>query len=331
VPARTVLVTGATGFVGRATLPVLRSAGWYVRAALRQPGPCPGADSTAVIGDIGPDTDWSSALAGVDAVLHLAAVAHQVGREGPELDLAFARVNRDGTAALARAVAASPSARRLVFVSSIGAIASFADRPLDEAAVPRPDTPYGRSKRAAEEAIESILARAAADWVIIRPPLVYGPGNPGNMARLVGLVRRGLPLPLASLRNARSFVAVANLARLLALALESPAASRRTYHVADAETWSTPELLRVLADAAFIPCRLFHCPPGLLSLAARGADLAGRALGKGPTWGTYAWLRLSGSLAVDASRANAELGWLPHRSLRDEAPAMLARDAAPPR
>lgn len=320
---KTVLVTGATGFVGRATLPVLRSAGFRVRAALRTAGPNPGAEETVVVGAVGPDTDWTAALDGADAVLHLAAVAHQVGREGPELDAAFDRVNRAGTETLARAVASSPSVWRLVFVSSIGAVASFADRPLDEAAAPNPDTPYGRSKRAAELAVEAALSRTRADWVIVRPPLVYGPGNPGNMGRLVGLVRRGVPLPLASLRNARSFVAVANLADLLASALASPAASRRTYHAADAEVWSTPALLRVLADAAGVPCRLFAFPPGLLGLAARGADGAGRLLGKGPVWGTYAWRRLAGSLAVDAGRARADLGWLPRRSLRDEAPALF--------
>jgi nucleoside-diphosphate-sugar epimerase len=308
-----ILVTGANGFVGTHLCRHLLAKGYRVRAAVRRPGTVvePGVTEIVAVGELGSTTDWAEALEGVDGVVHLAAHAHQVGVDGPEHEATCRRVNAEGTHRLAEAVAAADSVQRFVFVSSVGTICSAADAPIDETTPCRPDSAYGRSKLEAERAVEAVLAASATGWCIIRPPLVYGAGNPGNMERLLRLVRTGAPLPFGGIQNRRSFIYVGNLVDVIELGLRSPAAHRRTYVVADSEVLSTPALVRRLGHVARIPVRMLSIPIGVLSALARVGDVAARALGRSVGFDSYSLDRLTGSLAVDAGRVRSELGWEP--------------------
>ncbi len=202
---------------------VLHRRGFQVRATYR-PGrsrtPRDTRSEWVAVGDIGPDTDWSGALAGVDLVIHLAALAHQFGSQAETRESEFRRVNTLGTARLAEA-ALRAGVSRLVMVSSIAAVGPFRGAPLTEASPCTPDTPYGRSKLEAEQEIQRILASGPTDWCILRPPLVYGPGNPGNMARLLSLIDRRMPLPVGRIEARRSHLFVGNLVDVL-VALSDP-------------------------------------------------------------------------------------------------------------
>ncbi|MCG3175026.1 MAG: N-acetyl-alpha-D-glucosaminyl-diphospho-ditrans,octacis-undecaprenol 4-epimerase [Myxococcota bacterium] len=315
---KTVLVTGATGFVGKFVCERLLADGWSVRAAVRDPArqPPPGVQSIPV-GDIGPDTEWSKALDGADAVIHLAALAHQVGAKGEELRRAFDRVNADGTRALARACAASSGVRRLVFVSSIGAVATLSETVITESAAPSPDSDYGRGKLAAEQAVRDELRNSRCGFVIIRPPLIYGPGNPGNMARLLSLLKTGAPLPLAGVRNRRSFLYVENLSDALVRCIESPGVAGKTYVIRDGETCSTPELLRLLGEVSGRPARLFSVPMAVMNGLAGVGDMLSAIAGRSVGLDTYSLERLTGSLEVDDSALRRDLPWTPPFSMRE--------------
>src|SRR5688500_15456566 len=273
-----VLVTGATGFVGGHLVPHLRRLGFTVRAAVRSADVhVPHAAEVVAVGDIGPHTDWSAALRSVDYVVHLAGRAHQLAERGRPDVAEFRRVNQEGTAALARGAARS-GVRRLLFVSSIGAVADTETRFVDDDTEGVPDTAYGESKRAAEQEVRRILADTPCDWCILRPPLVYGPGNPGNMGRLLRLVATGLPLPLGGIRNRRSFVYVGNLVSAIAHCMDTPSASRQTFVVADDEAPSTSELLRLLGAAAARRIRLVTVPAWTLDLLGAAGDGVARII-----------------------------------------------------
>lgn len=298
--ARTVLVTGAGGFVGRALCRMLAARGWRVRAALRTDSSLTSedADETAVVGDIDAATDWRAALDGVRAVAHLAARTHVMREAGDNSTLArYREINVEGTAALARA-AADCGVPRLLYLSSIKVNGEATHgQPFCEDDAPRPEDAYGLSKWEAEQSLWRIAAASTLAVTVARAPLVYGPGVKGNFLSLMRAVDRGWPLPLAGLRNLRSLLYVDNLADALALMLEHPAAAGRTYLIADGEDISTPGLVRALAGALGRPSRLWPLPGagGLARLAGRGA----------------AWSRLAGSLQVNAGRLRAELGWKP--------------------
>lgn len=301
---RSILVTGATGFVGTALLARLHRDGHVLRAACRTPRPAaraavPPGVSWHAVGAIGPDTPWQDALTGVEAVIHLAARVHVMAREDADAVALYRTVNTEGTLALARAAAAA-GVRRLVFVSSIKAVGGdTADRPLSEAVAPAPDSPYGVSKWEAEQGLRQIGATTGLETVILRPPLVFGPGVKGNFRRLLGLCRTGLPLPLGGLDNRRSLIARANLVDALALSATHPDAAGQTFHVADEPALSTADLIRRIRSHMGRPACLPTLPAGLLSLAA--ASVGGRA----------AWTRLAGSLELDSRHIRDRLGWTP--------------------
>ena len=276
--ARSILVTGATGFVGRALCPALAAAGWAVCAAGR-----------AETGDIGPTTGWSELVAGADAVVHLAARVHVMRDGAADPAAEYHRVNRDGTAALARAAAAA-GVRRFVFVSTVKVHGETSDHALAAADPARPADEYARSKWAAEQALAGTAD--AMQKIVLRPPLVYGPGVGGNFRTLMDLVARGLPLPFGGLDNRRSLLALDNLVSAILWALDAPPG---TYLPGDGEDLSTPGLIRRLAAAMGRPARLFAAPEAALRLGAR---LLGRAA---------AFDRLAGSLTVDARLP----GWRP--------------------
>lgn len=306
-----VLVTGATGFVGAAACRTLKAAGLEPVAALRSARP--GLEGR-VVGEIGPETAWDAALDGIDAVLHLAARAHVMNEtEGDPLAL-FRRVNCGGALALAEAAAAR-GVRRLVFVSTIkvNGEATPAERPFRAEDAPAPIDAYGTAKAEAEDGLRAIAARTGLELVIIRPPLVHGPGVKGNFASLIKVLRRGIPLPLGAITaNRRSLIGLDNLCDALNLCLTHPQASGRTFLVKDGDDVSTTRLIRLLAQGLGRPARLLPVPVALLRLA-------GRLTGK-----SAAIERLTGSLVVDDGPLRG-LGWTPPVSLEDG----LRRMAAP--
>nr|WP_041450739.1 NAD-dependent epimerase/dehydratase family protein [Anaeromyxobacter dehalogenans] len=290
------LVTGASGFVGRAVLRNAAERGWCVRAAVRSPSsPRPPHAHEHVVADLG-SADWTTAVHGVDAIIHLAARVHVMrDRSGDPLS-EFRRVNVLGTERLAQAAAAA-GVHRFVLVSTVKVHGEERDEAYRESDAPAPGEPYGHSKLEAERAVDAVATATGLGVVVVRPPLVYGPGVRANFRAMLKAVDRGIPLPLANVRNRRSMIYVENLAdALLACAADARAAGR-TYLVSDGEDLSTPEMLRTLAGALGRPSRLFPAPPGALWLARRL-----------PRFGAAA-RRLIGSLTVDLSKIQAELGW----------------------
>lgn len=242
-------------------------------------------------------------MAGVDAVVHLAAHAHAgEGRRAADEALSF-RANAEGTRALAEA-AAKARVRRFVLVSTVKVLGERSgSRPFRESDPPRPEDAYARAKLAAEEHLFRIAAAGGMQAVVVRPPLVYGPRVRGNFLSLLKLCRWAPPLPLAAVDNRRSLVFVGNLCEVLARALERAEAAGQVYLVRDGEDVSTPELIRRLARALRRPARLFPAPAGLIRLAAR---LAGR-----PAAAT----RLLDTLVVDDEKVRRDLRWTPASSM----------------
>lgn len=298
---RRILITGAGGFVGRALTAALDSAGRDWIAATRRPSEQFESHQT-IVGDIGANTDWSAAMHDVDCVIHLAARTHVLHDDSADPLAAYREINVHGTTALARQ-AVTAGVRRLVFLSSIKVNGeATATQPFTEADTPRPEDAYGLTKLEAEDALRQIAAETGLETVVLRPPLVYGPGVKGNFLRLLGLVERGVPLPFASIRNRRSLVYVGNLADAIVACIDAPTARGKTYLVSDGEDWSTPQLITGIAAAMGKPPKLWPCPVPLLNL---GASMLGRQAEA---------LRLTGSLQIDAGSLRHDLGWSPRYS-----------------
>ncbi|MEX2526762.1 MAG: NAD-dependent epimerase/dehydratase family protein [Gemmatimonadota bacterium] len=317
--AGVVLVTGATGFVGRYLLPLLLTRGYEVRGTYRgkhAPRDFPSAIEWVSVPDVGPATEWSEALDGITQVVHLSGIAHRYGSRGALAQEEFYRVNQLGTRKLASDVAAGSDIQRFVFLSSVGAICSLSDTIVNAETPASPDTHYGKSKLAGEREVSELLNDPGGpDWCVLRSPLVYGPGNPGNMGRLLRLIDRGVPMPLASISNRRSFIFIGNLADAIENCLSDPAASRRTFLLADGEDVSTSELVRRLSEHASRPVRVFPMPGRMLRLLGRIGDGIAPLLGRSVGLSTYAVERLMGSLQVDSSGIKSALDWRPPFSL----------------
>ena len=297
-PGPRVLVTGAAGFVGTPLCRRLGESGFRVRRAVRTAEPGAAVDTVAV-GDIGPDTDWRAALADVQCVIHLAARTHVLHETATDPLAEYRRVNLLGTERLVRAASTS-GVLRFVFLSSIKVNGeATGTRPFTESDAPAPEDAYGVTKREAEEALARHAAASGLDLVVLRPPLVYGAGVKGNFLRLMRLVARGVPLPLGSVRNARSLIFVDNLADAIRAVIIDARAAGNTYLVSDGEDVSTPELVRLLANAMNSPARLLPCPIPMLAAAA--ALLGKRVEAR----------RLIGSLQIDSSKIRLDLGWTP--------------------
>jgi nucleoside-diphosphate-sugar epimerase len=298
-----VLLTGSTGFVGEHTSAALVASGFTVRQASRQAVPPSATTERAVervlVGEVGPESDWAEALRGVDVVVHLAARVHVMDETESDPLGEFRRVNVEGTRRLARQ-AADAGVRRFVFVSSVkvNGEETTGERFRAEDA-PAPADPYGVSKWEAEGALREIEAATGLEVVVVRPPLVYGPGVRANFFRLLEGVSRGVPFPFARVENRRSLVFVRNLADALARCATHPAAAGRTFLVSDGTPVSTADLVRGIARAMGRPPRLLPVPPSWLELAGR---LAGR---------TDVVRRLLGSLEVDDRAIRDALGWEP--------------------
>lgn len=292
-----VLVTGANGFVGNALVADLRTRGHDVVAATRRP-----AENTVGVGELDGATDWRAALQGCDAVVHTAARVHQMNEQAQEAEALYRKTNVEATLNLARQAAAA-GVRRFVFISSIKAMGEgghfSAETPC------HPQDAYGRSKHDAEDALLKLSAETGLEVVILRLPLVYGPGVKGNFRSLLRAVQKGLPLPLGAVANARSLLYLGNLVDVISLCLSHPAAAGRVWLPSDGPEVSTSGLIRGIAKAMRRKARLLPVPPSLM-LAAAGV------LGKGP-----AAARLFGDLTVDSAPLFKELGWRPPFTLDD--------------
>jgi len=297
----TTLVTGSNGFVGSALCARLSSEGAALRGAVRSLNSQPEGVEAIAMGGLSSETDWTVALRSVDQVVHLAARVHVMNDKSSDQLAEFRRVNVDGTANLARQAAAA-GVRRFVYLSSIkvnGELTEVGHHfTTDDASAP--EDPYGVSKHEAEQALRQIAAEAGMEVVIIRPPLVYGPGANGNFSSLLRWVARGFPLPLGAVTdNRRSLVGLDNLVDLILTCLQHPKAANQTFLVSDGEDLSTTELLQRMGKAMNRPARLLPVPVSLLAFAAR-------MLGK-----TAVAQRLLGSLQEDISKTCELLDWKP--------------------
>jgi nucleoside-diphosphate-sugar epimerase len=294
-----VFVTGANGFVGRATCATLAARGYDAVPAVRSPR---GLLGERVVGEVGPTTELSAALLGVDAVVHLAARVHLMRDAAGDPLAAYRRVNTAGTLNLARQAAAA-GIRRFVFVSSIKVNGEGRSDPYSESDLPEPLDAYAISKWEAEQGLREIEAATGMQVVILRPPLVYGPAVGANFLRLMQTVAKGWPLPFGRVDNRRSLLYLGNLTDAIRICLEHEAAAGRTYLLCDGEDVSSAELVRRLARAMQRPPRLLPVPPAWLRVAGgllgRSAEVA----------------RLLGSLTVDGGLIRRELGWQPPYSL----------------
>ena len=298
-----VLITGASGFVGRTLCVETVARGAAVRGISRSQGDLPKGVENVVIGDIDDSTDWGEMLNGCNAVIHLAARVHVMQEANADPLVEYRRVNVLGTLNLAQQAAKS-GVRRFLFVSSIGVNgAATSHKPFTSEDRAQPHSPYAQSKYEAELGLQDLAAKTGMEVVIIRPPLVYGPGAPGNFGSLMRWLRRGIPLPLGAIHNQRSLVSLDNLVDLIVTCLTHPAAANQTFLVSDGEDVSTTELLQRMGQAMNRPARLISVPAGFLTQAA--ALLGKRDMAQ----------RLCGSLQVDIQKTRQLLGWNPPLTL----------------
>lgn len=291
----TVLVTGANGFVGHALCRALRTQGVAARGAVRQQ---PEPDQVAV-GNLDGATDWNVALRGCSVVIHLAARVHVMDDNAGDPLAAYRMVNVDATVNLARQARAS-GVRRFVFVSSVKVNGEATHRkPFSAADVPAPCDPYGHSKMEAETALQVFGRESGLEIVIVRPPLVYGPGVKANFLNLMKLVQLGLPLPFRLATGLRSIVAVDNLVDLLILCSTHANAPGGIFMVSDGRDLTVRELVQSIALAMGKTVWMLPVPPQLMYGAARVLGKAGVAE------------RLLGSLQVDIKETRARLAWEP--------------------
>jgi len=330
---KNILVTGASGFIGRAVCEEMLRRGWHVRAAVREKDPLLNGAEVVTVGDIDGNTDWTDALCGMDIVIHLAARVHVMKDAAVDPLAEFLRVNLHGTENLARQ-AARAGIKRLIYISSIKVNGERTTTPLilfndstsacvdseplafnasgereekgffSESDKPNPQDPYAISKWQAEKALHRIAQETALEIVILRPPLVYGPGVKGNFIRLLATVDKGIPLPLASVYNSSSLIYLGNLVDILIDCTNHPAARGKTYLVRDGEDISIPEMIRHISEGLGRPARVFSMPVKLL----RGL---GELIGQ-----LNSVDRIVGSLRISDDLIRKELGWKPRFTLQ---------------
>jgi len=302
-----ILITGATGFVGQAVCKKLREGGHMLTGTTRTPDQGAGPERVPLyhIPEIGPDTDWSQAVSGADIVIHLAARVHVMKDRSPDPLADYRNVNTAGTRKLAQQAAAA-GVQRLVFISTIKVAGENSPASgFNEDDPPMPEDPYGVSKWEAEQALADISRSTSLEVVILRPPLVYGPGVKGNFLSLFEAINKNRVLPLGAIQNHRSFLSVFNLADAIATAAEHPNAAGQTFFVADEHAISTPDLVRKIAAALDTKPRLINFPLGLLKIA-------GFLTGK-----SAAVQRVAGSLTVNTRRIQTQLNWHPPVLMED--------------
>jgi nucleoside-diphosphate-sugar epimerase len=297
-----VLVTGATGFVGRALCPVVQASAHHLRAAVRNADSC-AVEDCCTIDVISGNTDWKACLEGMDVVIHLAARVHVMEEDDADAMDAFLEVNLYGTEQLARQAAAK-GVKRFIYLSSIKVNGECTQgQAFNEHSIPSPHDAYAISKYRAEQALQRVAAETGIEVVILRPPLIYGPGVKANFYNLLKLVDSGLPLPFAKLQNRRSLLYVGNLVDALMLCISHPDAAGETFLVSDGEAVPTSKLIQQISKALGRSVRLFPMPLKLFSVIMR---LIGKA---------SVFDRLTQSLVIDSTKLHTALRWRPPYSL----------------
>jgi nucleoside-diphosphate-sugar epimerase len=315
-----ILVTGANGFVGSALCSEFLSRKLIFKGAVRQknlPLVSKVSTNTFSVGDINGSTDWSSRLVGVDCIVHTASLAHAMHKKESKDLAAYRSVNIEGTRQLAEQAAAM-GVKRFVYISSIKVNGEStngrrgkhfsSDKAIKKYTfmdIPAPEDIYGKSKWKAEQVLWKVSAKTGLEVVVVRPPLVYGPGVNGNLSRLLGLVSVGLPLPLGLVQNQRSLIGLDNLIDVIIRCIDHPKAAGQTFLVSDGNDLSTPDLLRQMSLSMGNSMRFLPVPVSMLRLA-------GRILGKQPEID-----RLTGSLQIDNSHTCKVLNWVPSVSVAE--------------
>lgn len=299
--ASSVAITGASGFVGTALLRALRERQVAVRALVRTPVERGRDGDQVCIGQVGPETRWDDALGGIQTIFHLASVVHTP----KATNSLYREVNVLGTRGLAEA-AVRAGVRRIVFVSSIAVNGSATgERPFFAEDAPNPVGAYACSKLEAENALRAVCDAGGVEFSIVRPPMIYGRGAPGNFQRLVRLVNTGLPLPFGIASAERSFIGIENFMSALQLIATHPSAAGRVLLVRDAEMASVGELVRMIAEASGRKARLFPMPNVVL---AAGLRVLGYSVDAA---------RLFSPLLMDMTPMTRDLGWAPPLPLED--------------
>jgi UDP-glucose 4-epimerase len=301
-----ILVTGANGFIGTQLAETLANSGHQVRNTARSLAPNNPITTEMITCDLESADNLDHLTTGCDAIVHLAGRAHVMSDDPATSESLYLSANVDVTRRLAQS-AARTGVKRMILMSSVkvNGESTTIDSPFTSQDTPNPQDPYGRSKTQAEQTLWDVASASGLEGVVIRPPLVYGPGVRANFASLIGIVNRGMPLPLGSIQNKRSFVAIDNLIDCIATALQSSNAAGQTFLVSDGNDLSTPELIRYIASALHKSPTLFSFPPVLLKLAATSA-------GK-----RSAYDRLCGSLTVDIALTKQKLSWTPPFTVQD--------------
>lgn len=296
-----ILITGATGFIGTALTQQLTKQNFGITAAVRKPTNTLSSSIKQVqVGGLLPETDWSSALSGIDVVIHMAARVHIMDDMSTDPLKEFRKVNTAATLNIAKQ-AANQGVRRFIYLSSIkvNGETSLPGKPFSVEDINIPTDPYGLSKYEAEQGLKKIAAKTGMEFVIIRPPLVYGPDVKANFRNMMDWLHKGIPLPLGAIHNQRSLVALENLVDLIQTCINRPAAANQTFLVSDDEDLSTTELLKRMAIALRKPARLVPIPASLIKISATlfGKDNIAQ--------------RLCGSLQMDISHTRKTLDWKP--------------------
>ena len=304
-----VLVTGASGFVGRALCSHLIAHGHVVVPTVRKTS---SLRDEIVVGDIGPSSDWMGPLTDCDVVVHLAARVHVMHEDAENPMALFRAINTDATLNIARQAAAA-GVKRFIFISTVKVNGEGRDTAYRQTDTAAPEDSYAISKWEAEQGLHQIAAMTGLEVVILRPPLVYGPGVKANFLNLARAVDRGWPLPLGAINNRRSLLYLGNLVDAIRLCMEHADAAGQTFLLDDGESVSTPELVRALARAMGRAARVPKIPVWILEMAGR---LTGRRA---------ALARLTGSLFVDSSAIRSQLGWTPPFSLEAGLKETLAK------
>lgn len=300
-----ILLTGASGFVGKGVLKTAQQRSLKIRPVFRSIDLAKGHHEAVLVSGLDGSADWSIALKGIDVVIHAAARAHIMRKEALDPLAEYRRVNVEGTLNLAYQAAAA-GVRRFIFISSIkvNGEASAQGRPFTPDDAPAPEDAYGLSKAEAEEELKQVAQVTGMAVTIIRPPLIYGPGVKGNLATLISWVLRGIPLPLGGVtHNRRSLVGLDNLVDLILVCADHPKAANQTFLISDGEDMSTFELLRKISKALGRPARLIWVPAGLISFMA---GLVGKQLIS---------QRLLGTLQLDINKTCELLNWKPSVSV----------------
>jgi len=304
-----ILITGGSGFLGMHLVRFFSQKGFRIRATFNTRKPndtTTGQVEWAKVDYISSSQAWNNLIKDVDCVIHLIGRAH-VFKESGQRDLRkFREINVYPTQALAESCLHSRKIKRFVFISSVSTVCSSSTQPINELSPCRPETGYGMSKLEAENLLKETL-QDKISWCILRPAMIYGPEDPGNMRRLIELVRMGLPLPLANVHNARSFLYIGNLLEIMAKVLDHDNAKFKTYLVSDDESISTPELIRMIAKMLNKKVLIFPFPVVILRLMGKFGSLLEKKMNISIGINAYSVDRLIGSLVVDNSSIKHDL------------------------